>query len=183
MRCNGAVLVGAAIAVAILGAWSYVARSEFEHRARDAERVAADQRHIIKMKDDQIADLERKRATRATVIREDRTAISVVDAANPPPDSCKPNLAARDKTIADQAAQIADDEAQLAAERAARAALQKAHDSLKAALASRPKSAFLRLAFIEIEKPAFGPFVGLDSSGRVVHGIGITLPIRIGGGS
>lgn len=183
MQCNGAVLVGAAIAVALLGAWSYVARSDFEQRVRAAERVNADQRHIIKMKDDQIAELTQRRAARAVVIRNDRTAIAVVDAANPPPDTCKPNLAARDKTIADQAAQIADDEAQLAAERAARAALQTSRDALQAALDSRPKSLLLRLAFIEIGKPALGPFVGLGSEGRVVRGIGVVLPIRIGGGS
>jgi hypothetical protein len=181
VKGNRAVLVGAAIAVAVLGAWSYVARAEFEKRARSAERFAAEQRHVIQMKDDEIAELSRRREARAPVIERDRTAIATADAANPPPDSCQPNLAARDKTIADQAAQIADDSAQLAAEHVARAELQRAHDALAAALASRPKSALLRLAFLEIERPALGPFIGLNADGKVVTGVGISIPIRIGG--
>lgn len=183
VQCNRAVLVGAAIAIAVLGAWSYAARTEFERRATAAERFASDQRKIIKMKDDEIADLQRRRNARAEVIREGRTAVAVVDAANPPPDSCAPNLAARDKTIADQDAQIADDGRQIAAERERNDALQRSHDAIEAALASRPKSVLLRLAIIEIGKPAIGPFIGLDSGGDIRTGVAIVLPIRIGGGS
>lgn len=169
-----------AIALAVWGAWSYASRIEYERRARSAERFAADRSKQIAVLDDEMARLVRASVKRDTVILERAKEVQRVDVLNPPPDTCRANLAVRDSLIADQGSQIENYRSQIENTVRARALLEASRDTLAAALAARSKG-LLRLPFLEIGKPAIGPFVGMCGSGTCA-GIGVVLPIRIGGG-
>lgn len=180
MRGPNPVVSGVAVVLAILLALSYRSGNQFEQRARDAERFASAQRNANAILNDQLSDALARAAKRDTVIKHDSISVAAIDVANPPPDTCKPNLAARDKTIADQKAQILDLNTALARAREIGYNAQQAADSLQTALHARPR-ALLDLGFIEIGQPKFGAFAGLCSTGQWCYGGGLTFPIRLGG--
>lgn len=170
--------VGAA-ALAAVTIWALTSRSGFEDRARDAEAFAADQRRNQRVLEDEIARLTGRVRQRDTVILERAEAVREADSTNPPPDTCRPNLAARDALIAEQAAQIADLKSLDSVNARLRRDLVAARDSLAAALGSRPRG--LRLWVVDIGPPVPGAFAGVGLNGRPTAGVGITLPVRIGG--
>lgn len=169
------------VALAVWGAWSYASRVEFEKRARSAERFASERVKAVAALDGVIARLAATSVRRDTVILERAKEVRRVDATNPPPDTCRANLAVRDSLIADQGAQLDNFREQIALAAEARRFLQASHDTLAAALAARPKGLLFRLPFLEIGKPALGPFVGVCQGGHTCIGLGVVVPIRIGG--
>lgn len=145
---------------------SYSRANRFEERARDAERFNSEQKHVIKVLRDDLADAQKR-------IERGVRNIVETDTSNPPPDSCKPNLVARDKVIADQRAAL------LLAGRV-NTSLQASNDTLAAALHARP-GALLRLPFLTIGQPKLGAFAGISTTGKPVAGVGVTIPISLGG--
>lgn len=173
-------LVGGVIALVGLLAFSYSRSNRFEQQARDATRFAHEQRDANKILNDQLTASEARAQKRAPVIADDRKRISEVDVSNPPPDTCSPNIAARDQTIADQQDQILDLSTALARSRQISANSDRAADSLQKALDARPKP-LLRLPFLEIGLPKLGLFGGVCVNGGLCGGAGVIVPIQIGG--
>lgn len=152
----------------------------WERRATGAEKFVSDQRKVIKMLNDSLDDLSVKVAKRDTVLVHDSVRVAAVDRLHPIPVACLPNTLARDTLIANQRVQIADLKHTVRLDSIVRGTMQQSLDSLSTVLAARPSGILLRLPFLEIEKPAFAPFVGVDYRGKPTAGIGISLPIRIG---
>lgn len=171
-------VVGAVVLVA-LTLWSYQRKGDFERRAVAAEKLKKDKDREIEVLDGLISTLLKRTDVRAQVIDQRAQVVRDTDAKNPPPDTCRVNIAPRDSLIADLAAQITDLTATRDAEIAARQKLQVSRDSLSDALAARPKG-LLRLPFLEIGRPTPAVFVGV-CNGQVCAGAGIAIPIRFGG--
>lgn len=153
---------------------------DFEKRAVSAERFVSDQRKVIHMLNDAQNDLLRRAVKRDTVLVRDSAHVAAVDIAHPPPVECIPNIAVRDTLIDDLNAQVVDLREALAIGVEIQERLVRSLDSATGALASRPRKTLLRLPYLEIEKPAFGPFMGIDYTGKPTAGVGFNIPIRIG---
>ncbi|MGI0149163.1 MAG: hypothetical protein ACREDF_06500, partial [Thermoplasmata archaeon] len=111
-----------------------------------------------------------------TIVRTLRVRIAVVDSLNPVPDTCLPNLAVRDSLIASQALEIAQWR-ELAGARAAMLALALgARDSLRDALASRPRPLIAGIG-LSLPKIGLGAFAGVCGDGRACVGVGIVLRV------
>lgn len=179
MRLGGFLVLGAALVS--LALWSYQRAGDFEQRAQAAEKLKKDKDREIEVLDGLISSLIKRTDARAQVIDQRAQVVRDTDAKNPPPDTCRVNIAPRDSLIADQAAQIADLATTRDAEIAARQKLQVSRDSLSAALGARPKG-LLRLPFLEIGRPTPAAFIGLCDDGKLCKGFGVSIPFRIGGG-
>jgi len=173
-------LVGGVVALLGLLALSYHRSSEFERRAQAAEEFAAAQKKANAVLALDLRDALKRAEHRDSVIARDTRDVRDVDLTNPPPDTCAPNLAARDRLIADQRNQIADLYIATARARQMEANSRVAADSLREALRKRPRS-LLNLGFIEIGQPKLGAFAGLCADGRPCYGGGVVVPIRVGG--
>lgn len=173
-------LVGGVVVLIALLSLSYSRANRFEQQARDALKFGAQQRNANRVLQDALNDALARAGKRDTVLVRDYKNISEVDLRNPPPDSCKPNLAARDKAIADQRTQILDLHTALALARRMAANSDAAADSALGVLRARP-GPLLDLGFLAIGAPKLGVFAGLCGGGRACYGAGVTLPIRIGG--
>lgn len=165
MQRSHYVLLGIVLTVAGLLAFSAVRSSQFERKARDAERF------LMRVQQEN-AVLAKRVAKRDTVIVRARAIYKEIDKVNPVPDTCRPNIEARDRVIEAQADQILDLGTALAR-------ATQATDTLAAALRARPKP-LLNLGFIEIGLPKLGVFAGACSDGLCV-GAGIVVPLKIGG--
>lgn len=173
-------LIGVVIALVGLLSFSYFRSNRFEREARGATKFANEQRHANAILNDLLTDTESRVAERNTVLAHDSTTIAETDLRNPPPDTCKPNLAARDRTIADQKDQITDLQTALAIARRMLTNSDSARDGLQRALDARPRP-LLSLPFLEIGLPKLGAFAGVCTNGGLCGGAGVTIPIHIGG--
>lgn len=153
--------------------------STFEHRAAAAERQSANLSKALAVARHQIDSLTRTVGTQAETVLVAIGAVKAIDSTNPPPAPCAPNLAARDKVIAVQADQILNLSALTNAQARAIALLTQDRDTLKAALAVRPRPV-VRLPFLQIDHPKPAVFAGLCLNGRACAGAGFSVPIHVG---
>ena len=136
---GGATVVLTVMVLGFLAHLAFKRAETFERRAQRAETVAALLRPQIDSLQASVDSLQRVTTRRDTVIKVLRHNVFVIDSLSPPPDTCRPNLAARDSVIAEQGRQVEDLTQALHSERRANILLRQALDSALAALAVRPK--------------------------------------------
>ena len=166
--------VAVALTVLISQCWMplYQKNVAFEARAvaADARATAA---QVVADSFKAIAKVAKASAAhRDTIIVHDTAAIDSVDRAHPADTSCVPNLAVRDSTIHDQAAQIGDLKTVAEAQIGALAALQTSKDDLQHTLDTRPKL-YPRFVGPNIGLGAFLGYCGTHLCG----GVGLTVNI------
>jgi len=179
MKGRTMVLLGISIAV-IGGVIAYAAHraAQYEEALRRAEQYDDSVRVEIARLRLQRDSLRAQADRRDTVIVRQVKEVAAIDLSNPPPDTCRPNLAARDALLATQGAQIDNLREQISVLGDENRLLEGARDSLRTALAKRPGFVF-RLPGIEIGKPEFGAFIGYCGGGYPCAGAGVILPFRL----
>jgi hypothetical protein len=166
-------LLGALVAAVVL-AYPLLRMSAFEKRAQRAEAASAvlsEQARELQHVADSLAHLAPD-----TVVQRLTKYVYKIDSINPPPDTCRPNLAARDSLLAALRGKKTADSLSftgaLAAERAANAALTAANDTLSRALAARPR---LNPVISFGPRAEVGVWVGFDKTIQPRLGVGISI--------
>ena len=163
-----------AIAVAIVIAYPLLRMTAFEKRAQRAEAasaVLADQAKQLQHVADSLSHIAPD-----TVVQRLTKYVYKIDSISPPPDTCRPNLAARDSLIVALRTRKSADSVSfvgaLNAERQANALLTAANDTLKRALDARPK---LNPVISFGPRAEVGAWVGFDKALQPRLGVGISI--------